>query len=350
MAVKVVAVSTDNGVTWLSLPGDGFELSHEGNEITDTILGQNYASAYTGLINWSVSGNVIYKGVAGYSLTIKKTGSSTAYADEPMSLVSGKTYKVTNAAKNVFDRQVALVFEDNGTPVLAADIESIDYLYGRVTFASSYTVTGPVTVASGSYLPLAAVGKFKETSLTQSAEVIDDSYYQAVQANNGYVINNYGLKTVSLEASGILDTSEDFNALIKDREELIIEIRPAGNDLTIARGYFRAMTSNFSGDVGATEAESVMFTLNVPYSESAGAAIVPFKWLFDSSTTLTAAVRACINAWQNETNIKVRYSPEGVGGAREVEGDAVVTEVSFSSSIEGNNEFSLTLSGAGELV
>ncbi len=350
MAVKVVSVSDDSGASWFDLPGDGFDYNHDADSITDTILGQTYASAFSGLITWGVGGNVIFKGVAGYNCSIKKTGTTTAYTDEPMSLVSGKTYKVTNAAKNVFDRAVALVFEDNGVVVDAEDIESVDYLYGRVTFVSGYTVTGPVTVASGSYLPLASVGKFKELSLTQTAEANDDTYYQIAQSNGGYKVHNYGLRTVSLEASGIYDSASDFDSLIQARQELILEIRPANDELTIARGYFRAMTNNNSGDVGATEAESVNFELNVPYDSTGGAAIVPFKWLIDTTSTIPSAVRKCIDAWQNTTDLLVRYSPNGVGGAGEKEGNAIVTEVSFASSIDGTNDYSVTFMGDGAIT
>ncbi len=350
MAVKVVAISDDDGATWFDLPGDGFEFTQDGDAVTDTILGQVFSSEFTGLITWGVSGNVIFKGVPGYACTIKKAGATTAMVDEPMSLVSGKTYKVTNVAKNVFDRAVALVFEDNGVVVDDADIESVDYLYGRVTFTSGYTVTGPITVASGSYLPLAVIGKFQELSLTQTAEANDDSYYQAVQANDGYRIHNYGLKTVSAEASGIFDSTGDFSNLLKSRGELILEIRPAGNDLTIARGFFRAMSNNASGDVGATEQQSINFSLNVPYDAAAGAAIVPFKWLIDPTSTLAPAVVKCISAWENSEVIKVRYSPDGVGGADEAEGDVIVSDVSFNSSIDATNDFSLSFMGAGEIT
>lgn len=349
MAVKVVAISDDSGANWFDLPGDGFEFNQDGDPVSDTILGQVFQSEFTGLISWGVSGNVIFKGVPGYACTIKKTGTSTAMSAEPMSLVSGKTYKVTNVAKNVFNRSIALTFLDNAVAVDESDIESIDYLFGRVTFASGYTVTGPVTV-TGEYLPLAVIGKFQELSLTQTAESNDDSYYSAVQANDGYRIHNYGLKTVAAEASGIFDATGDFSNLLKTRGELILEIRPAGNDLTVARGFFRAMSNNGSGDVGATEQQSINFSLNVPYDAAAGAAIVPFKWLIDSTSTLAPAVVKCINAWSNSTLLMVRYSPEGVGGAGEAEGDVMVSDVSFDSSIDGTANFALSFMGAGEIT
>ena len=46
--------------------------------------------------------------------------------------------------------------KDNGVTVAAANIASIDYLFGQVTFVGGYTVTGPVTM-DASYIPTATI-------------------------------------------------------------------------------------------------------------------------------------------------------------------------------------------------
>jgi hypothetical protein len=90
--------------------------------------------------------------VAGFATSLYTSGTSTPLTDEPMSQLAGKTYRVTDAAKRVLDPTTEVTVEDDETPVAASDIVGIDHLAGTVTFASDYTVTGPVTL-SGSYVP-----------------------------------------------------------------------------------------------------------------------------------------------------------------------------------------------------
>lgn len=103
-------------------------------------------------------------GLAGYLGSVKVSGDSSAVVDQGMTLSSGKTYYSTSAANNIWDPTVAVTFEDNTVPVAAADIESVDYLMGKVTFASGYTVTGPVTF-SGNVLELEDVAFCRGYSL-----------------------------------------------------------------------------------------------------------------------------------------------------------------------------------------
>src|SRR5690606_16541080 len=102
-----------------------------------TIFGQAFESGETGLIGATINSNALYKGFAGYIVKMLKSGNSTSLTDEAMSLVSGKTYQVTDTAKQLLDIGVALVVEDNNVVVSSANIESIDWLFGKVTFKSS---------------------------------------------------------------------------------------------------------------------------------------------------------------------------------------------------------------------
>lgn len=332
---KRIRVSDDSGSTWYTLPGNTGESSDEANELDDTVFGQDFSSSQTGLIGRTINANGLYKGFAGYVATIMKQGTPTSMTDEAMSLVSGKTYRVTNAAKRMFDRTASFTFKHNsGTSISASNIESIDYLYGRVTFISSFTPTGSVTV-SGSYLPLAAVGKSTDYTLTQQANANDSTDMPTAQANNGTRIFEYGLKTVSLELNGIYDSANDFKALLAARTELIIEINPDGNDKAVARGFFKPLSTSQSGDVGDLETETISFSLSVPDDSMLE---TPFKWSIASDATLNAGIQKCITAWQDKSLILVSYLYDGTNG---YSADAVITDLSLSGGLEAMNEFTI---------
>src|SRR5688500_17864632 len=114
---KRVRLSDDAGTNWYTLPGNSAELANEAGEIADTVFGQNYSSAQTGMLGWTLSANGLYKGFAGYVAKIMKSGTPTAMTAEPMALVSGKTYQVTNAAKRTFSRTAALTFLGNAIAI-----------------------------------------------------------------------------------------------------------------------------------------------------------------------------------------------------------------------------------------
>lgn len=335
---KLVQVSTD-GITWHTLPGGSGEWNDEADQIDDTIFNQLYQSNEVGLITWGSNANALYKGFAGYVARLRKAGISTGFVTEAMSLVSGKTYKIDAAAKNVWNRAVAVTVFDNAVDH-TADVESINYLFGQVTFKSTYTVTGAVTV-TGSYFPLGSIGKANAFTLTQTVNPIDKSTFDIVQSNLGYREFDPGLKTVSLELSGFYDVDNEFQTILEARDELIIEINPDGSGMSLARGFFKLASRGQSGDVGALEEETTSWTLNVPPDVD-----VIFNWAHDPATTLTQAVRILLDAFVNNTKPFLRYLPEGLG-AIGFEGQAVLTDVTLSSGLDAMNEFAANFQGDG---
>lgn len=112
---------------------------------------------------------------------VKASGTSVAMADEATTNTSGKTYQVTNASKRILNPAVALVVLDNAVD-RTAEVESVDFLFGLVTFKSTYTVTGPVTL-TGAYLPTLDVASVRGVNLSVSANLQEASVMgvQAVQ-------------------------------------------------------------------------------------------------------------------------------------------------------------------------
>lgn len=340
--VKRIQLSADN-VTFYTLPGNSGELSNEAGQLDDTIFGHEFQSNFPGLVGWQVQANGIFKGFAGYEVGLRITGTAIAITAEPMSLVSGKTYQITATTKRILAHNLTYTVSVGGTAVSASNIESIDTLFGTVTFISTYTVSGAVTF-TGSYLPTTVVGGSRTFSLTQTADAVDETTIPEAQANNGHRIFAAGLKTASIELSGVYAISNNFRTLLTNRDEHIFEICPDNSNLAVARGYFRFISQGQSGDVGALEEETVSLVLSVPDTEKVQSA---FSWNIATASTLNPAIKVALDAWLAGDELYVRYLPDNNVG---VTGAGVVTDISLSGGLEDMNEFTVNLQGSGQLT
>lgn len=342
---KLVQVSSDSGVTWKTLPGSSGSFSSDADQIDDTVFGQTYSSMEVGLVGWSVAANAVYKGYAGYKLTLKKQGSSTTFTDEQMALVSGKTYKISDSTKNVWDRSQQnnfVVYDDSAD--VTAQVLSWNWLFGEITFLASYSVVGNITV-DGNYFPLQTMGKAQSVTLTQSMDAIDNTDFPTAQGNDGHRTFTNGLRTVELQVDNVYALSSGFLAALDGRAEWLVEINPDGWGRSKARGFFHVTSHEQSGDVGDLEVESITFSLAVPPPDTD--TTVPFDWRHESDSPIPDAVKICLDAFTGETAIDVRYLHNGTNG---VSGDCVVTDISLSATLDGMNEFSVTLQGSGDIT
>lgn len=349
MGAKVIRVSDDSGATWKTLPGATGSFDGDNETQDDTIFGNSYRSQEVGLLTWQMGANAFYKGFAGYLAEIYEPGTSTAFTDEAMALESGLIYAISDGTKDLWNRSVAIAVEDNAIAVADADIEWIDYLFGRIKFVTGYSVTGPITV-SGEYYPKTQLGKANSYSLSMQAETKDTSDYATVQGNGGYRTFEPGLRTVELELGGIFDAAVDALGKLTGRSEIMVVIDPAGDGKSTARGFFKPSSISDSGDVGAVEEESISFTLTVPDEDTM---LYPFGWQHASDTTLSEAVRILIAAFQDETLIDAQYLPEGTTGNTPLdgkEGSVVVTNVSLSGALDAMNTFDVELTGSGAVT
>jgi hypothetical protein len=339
---KRISVSTDD-VTYYTLPGASGEKRTEMATVDDTIFGQEFQSESPSIGMWEVSGAAYFKGVAGYSTKLNLGGTPVATTGEAFTLVSGKTYQITDAARRIIALASTLTVYDNAVDQ-TAEVVSVDYLNGTVTFDSGYTVNGPVT-ADYSYVPTTALGKGRSFNLNQTMAEIDTTDYETALANGGWRTHIPGLKTVGLEVGNVHDVATDFIADLAARNLIYVEVSPDDSigdaDQTMFRGFFKYLQQGQQGNVGALEEETINLNLFVPE----GSLIeTPFSWYYGASTALSQAVRICLDAWQNGTNVYVEYSPDGTAGKK---GQAVVTEASLQNTFEGQNEFSFTFKGTG---
>lgn len=344
MAAKQVLISSDD-VTYSLVPGSGGEFTREGQAITDTILGQTYKSSITGPVTWGINVDAIYKGFAGYVAKILKPGTPTVAVGEAFTLVSGKTYRINNVAKRVWSRTVAIVVKDNAV-VHTADVASYDPLFGTVTFAAAYTVTGPVT-ADVTYIPMAAISKHTSYTLNQTSDPIKTSDMPALQANSGWDTFIAGLKTVNIELPNVFAAADGWHAALAARTEYVIEINPDGLGEaagSIARGYFRLTSDSQSGNVGALEEETLHFELNVPIQQTGPLLDRPFGWIHAAASPIPVAIQKALTAWQTDTNAFGKYLHDGTNGWK---GAVVVNNVTLTGGMDTPNVFQANMTGSG---
>jgi hypothetical protein len=344
MAAKSIQISSDD-ITYYTLPGNSGEVSREGATIDDTIFGQTWKSGMTGILGWAISANAIYKGYPGYITKMKKQGTSTAMTAEAAALVSGKTYQITNTAKRIINRAVAVTVFDNAVDH-TADVISIDFLFGKVTFASGYTVTGAVTI-TGEYFPTLDLAKGMSYNLTQTANAIRTTDFPTAQANDGYNTHIPGLRTVTLEVPAVFSAADAWEAILAARDDIIVEINPDGISKSFCRGYFKLLTDRRSGNVGELEEENLSFSLNVPIQASGPILELPFSWAHAVDSPIPTAIRKCLDAYIAEQTVYVKYLPDGVNGFK---GTAVVTNMSLSGGMETANTFAVGLTGNGAMT
>jgi len=202
-------------------------------------------------------------GTPAYTTTVKMTGTATSMSSEAMSTNStvSNTYQVTDATKRILARAVSVVFSEASTAstsgranIPASDITSIDYLFGKVTFAS--TQAEPIKVTA-SYLPAAVVAGGHSYSMTMNAELPDDTDF----STTGWRSRTPGLKDVGLSISRFDSVDLNFHNLINSGSPAVVEIRPGGTG-DAARGYFLIESEGRSGDVSALEVSELSFQLD----------------------------------------------------------------------------------------
>jgi hypothetical protein len=270
----------------------------------------------------------MYRGFAGYVASILRNGTSTEMTTEAMTNIGGNTWQITDASKRIWDRTATFTFS-------AGTVESINHLFGQVTFTG--VVTNP-TIVSGKYFPTATLGCSNSFSLTQTADTTDTTCFETASVNGGFATFRPTLKTVELELSGFYRANNDFYSLLQGRDELIVEINPDGNGKSVARGYFKPVTDSQTGDVGGDETETISFRLSTPDD------VLPFLWVHTNDSTIPQAVKILLNAWTTSDDVYVRYLPEGPSNEGR-QGLAIVTDISLEQSVDGMSEFSVNLQG-----
>lgn len=183
---------------------------------------------------------------------IKATGTAVPVVAEPCTFVSGidpnKIYRVTAAARRIWDPSVPVIVKDNAVVVNAANYV-FDYLAGRVLF--SIAAVGPITV-DGSYLPTIAVAEIRKYDLKISAMLADSTTFDSA----GWRQFTQTLKALELSLEALSSPLVDLDAgaggvqslfsyLTSDTPK-VIEINRGGEFI---RAWYRFENLTDSGEV-----------------------------------------------------------------------------------------------------
>lgn len=226
-------------------------------------------------------------------------------------------------------------FVQGGPEVDSGDIDSFDYLFGKVTFDSGYTVNGTIT-ADLTYIPLAAVAQAQNYDLSLSGDVVDVTDYPTAQANSGTRVQRVGLIEASLSVDRLEDLSHTFEASLLARAPLMVEVVSANGDLTI-RGWWIQSSLEKSGGVADAIMEGLQFELygrnqnNIGYSAAAG---------------LNSGIAALLSNLLARTAATLQYQIDGTDG---IEGSAYVSSFGLSGELEGVDNWSADLVSGGAL-
>lgn len=177
---------------------------------------------------------------AGYGSHIYKEGTPTGMAGEALSLVSGKTYRITDRAKRLLDPTVAITVYDNASPVSAANIESIDLLLGKVTFVSGYTVVGAITM-DATYIPLTLVTTIRSFNFDTEAGLVENTtFVGSAHPAFGYKTRQPTIGDYSLSFSLWDDITEEFAQNVTDGDRLVFVVGPGNDPASADVEHFRA--------------------------------------------------------------------------------------------------------------
>lgn len=167
--------------SWMSFPGivESYDLSAA--DSGKVVFGAKivYQGAIAGGITVAAAGAglptdaVVAAANPGSATTVKTLGTTTALTAEACTLVSGNTYQITNTTHRVLDPLVARTYKGNAVAIPGAQVQSENFLFGKVTFTQAETA--PITVDTGSYRPVAAIAVVKDWKITVTNKLIETS-------------------------------------------------------------------------------------------------------------------------------------------------------------------------------
>lgn len=196
----------------------------------------------------------------GYLASVAMTGASTVMTTESMTLVSGKTYEIDDAAKEVFDPDTALVVRDNTVTVAHSNIESIDLLHGTVTFAAAYTPTGPIDI-SGAYLPRTTIAKAFTCVINRSRDLLpDEKFGDTSKKKIAGVQDASGSVSIRDIADTTVGGGDSIKDLINDGTAFVLSFLP-GTGLDTLRARILLESLDIDGDVAGQVIDNLAWQL-----------------------------------------------------------------------------------------
>ena len=192
-------------------------------------------------------------GTVGYQAKFRKSGTSTSFTGESMTVVTGNTYQIDTDSKQVWNRLSTFTFYEDSVEISSSDISSIDYLFGKVTFSTSKT--GSITV-DGDYLPTALIAGGYEATMNRTNQL----FTSTDQSNAGFETKETGIKDVNITVSRFDDLSGDFVTILNSGNPIVVEFAPVSTK--VYRGWFILSGKDQTIDVNALIEDTLTFDLS----------------------------------------------------------------------------------------
>lgn len=160
---------------------------------------------------------------AGRLAIVKVSGTATDLATETLTRVDDNNWQVTTAAKQVLDRDVTPVLEEDDGGWADIEYESVDKLSGIFTFSGAgYTAGSDIRVKTGNYLPMSSAAYAHAYTYRRGVDLHDASIFLATHKNR-----IPGLKYASGTLSQWDMTSAYFSDALTAGNPIVLEFRDA---------------------------------------------------------------------------------------------------------------------------
>ena len=171
---------------------------------------------------------------AGKQARIRVAGAGISTTDEPMELVSGSTWKVTDRTKVRWDRSVTPVFKDNGGVISVDEIAGIQYLTGQVVFKSTFIPDTFLTVDCD-YKPSSIIAGARRGTINRSINLEESQCFTTTAEDIEAGVNPSKRRINQISEAngsfgGFYDTTDNFDVIIESVETVILEYQPNVND------------------------------------------------------------------------------------------------------------------------
>lgn len=148
------------------------------------------------------------------SVAVRVAGTAVAFTNEATTLLTANTvYQITDTTKRILDPSAAITVEVDADGagagayvVAAADTYTVDYLFGKITFAADQGASALVRV-SGSYLPVHSVAESRSVSINSSRTELEKTVLG--DTDKSFLL---GLKSAEGELEGLFIGTDDLDS------------------------------------------------------------------------------------------------------------------------------------------
>lgn len=315
---------SDDTKNWKRLSVNNYDFSLDAETIEDTIFGHRYRSSTKGLVSWGSNLNIIMKGNVGYTTTLNRNKSKSSFS-EILTRVNSTTYSSNN-----------LVYIFSTVAVDGVLLDESEYvakpLASKIVFNNPLPESATVTVTGENY-HFETIGSITSFTLSQETNLIDKTRLGRSGLVKYFREYSQGIKTVSFSCT-MIDTEEDWDTIIQDREPFVIEI-DFGSMKT--RGIFKLRSFSRSadvGDVGTVQETSLDFTLYAPDMNDNS-----FTWFYTDNSN----INTLMSVWESNKNSYIRYVDKEI-----LEGKVIPSSINISGSLSSMVELDVVFRGTGE--